>query len=93
LKRIKWEGHVTCSGQEIKKKRGGYLRVGFSLGFQWWDSVADCSGGPYECVRMFASSINGVQFLHRVSNYQLSKWTVLRGVTGCGAQAHGNNLS
>jgi len=74
-------------------KEMGYLRVGLSRGFQWWDSVADCSGGSYENIRRFASSINGVQFLRRVRNYQLSTRTLLRGVTGCGVQANGNNLS
>jgi len=74
-------------------KEMGYLRVGFSSGFQWWDSMADCSGGSYENIRRFASSINVVQFLRRVSNYNLSTRTLLRGVTGCGAQASGNNPS
>ena len=55
--------------------------------------MVDCSGGSYEIFRRFASSVNGVQFLHGVSNYQLSTRALLRGVTGCCAQANGNNLS
>jgi hypothetical protein len=76
-----------------EKKETGYLRVGFSRGFQWRVTVADCSGGPYKSVLSFANSINGVQFLHRASNYQLSARTLLRGVIGCGAQANGRNFS
>jgi len=84
----------TCSMEWTREtKEMEYLRVGFSRGFQWWDSVADCSGGSYGNIRRFASSISGVQFLRRVSNYQPSTRTLLRRVTGCGAQANGNNLS
>jgi hypothetical protein len=84
----------TCSMQWARETTEvGYLRLGFRRGFQWWDSVTDCSGGSYESVRRFASSNNAVQFLRRVSNYQIFTRTVLRGVTGCGAQANGNNPS
>jgi hypothetical protein len=74
-------------------KETGNLRVGFSRGFQWRVSVADCSGGPYENILRFASSINGVQFFHRVINYQLSARTLLRGVIGCSVETNENKLS
>jgi hypothetical protein len=70
-------------------KEIGYLRVGFNGGFQWRTAVE----GSYESDLRLASSINGGQFLHRVSNYQLSTWTLIRGVIECGAQPNENNLS
>jgi hypothetical protein len=73
-------------------KETGYLRIGFSRGFQWRVSVADCSGGPYESFLRVASSIIGVQVFRRVSHYKLSARTLLSGVIGCGAQANGNIL-